>query len=673
VLRCGGQPFVGGAAAAAGWRQGYFKSAKQLAGSTPLHHAAAVRTASDAALQLARALLRAGANVRAKDAAGKTPLGCAATAELRSLLSSPAAVAAQEANQTRVLAQCGALSEEEHEWLRCGNLLLGAHDKLAAIKAAFDDDLYSPAEYAAQRSVVIGDLIKQTTLAVADASAELAEHAAESEALCGAALTAWVARRATFRAAEALLVLLAKIAKKKATGGLEADVATRKATQAVAGVPASAVQLAQLCAWELFDDLKPATDASAAAAEAALEAAAADAAKQALEAHRREAAAASAAAKAAAAQRAAAAASRAAVESASAAEADMRETAARKRREADAAQAAAQRESDVAARAQMAEADRQAALARCKHKTQEATALAAAAADAEHKAAIVTAQLVRQQAENERMARELQAATAAAQAVASALAAKSRSLQPVLKRPPAGKKFALCIGAAAYPLAPLKNSVNDAKAMAAKLRELGYTVDTVLNPTLASLDGAITAFIRKLEPGAVSTFFFAGHGTHAPDGTNYLLPVDAAVGEVGRGGDKGGTALESSAIDMQDVLERMAKRKSALNVLIADACRTLPLARGERGMKVVGALAHMEAPANSVLAFACEMGKPAQDGADASAVNGVFTACLLRRIGEEVDVDTMLRRVAQDVVDATRGEQVPWRNNSVRDENVCIF
>ena len=29
--------------------------------------------------------------------------------------------------------------------------------------------------------------------------------------------------------------------------------------------------------------------------------------------------------------------------------------------------------------------------------------------------------------------------------------------------------------------------------------------------------------------------------------------------------------------------------------------------------------------------------------------------------------------LASDVVDATRGEQVPWRNNCVRDENVCIF
>ena len=40
----------------------------------------------------------------------------------------------------------------------------------------------------------------------------------------------------------------------------------------------------------------------------------------------------------------------------------------------------------------------------------------------------------------------------------------------------AQKKIALVIGNAAYKEAPLKNPVNDARAMAAKLRQLGFQV-----------------------------------------------------------------------------------------------------------------------------------------------------------------------------------------------------
>ncbi|MBL8704044.1 MAG: caspase family protein, partial [Rhodospirillales bacterium] len=49
----------------------------------------------------------------------------------------------------------------------------------------------------------------------------------------------------------------------------------------------------------------------------------------------------------------------------------------------------------------------------------------------------------------------------------------------------AQKKIALVIGNAAYKEAPLKNPVNDARAMAAKLRQLGFQVIAQENATKA--------------------------------------------------------------------------------------------------------------------------------------------------------------------------------------------
>ncbi len=43
------------------------------------------------------------------------------------------------------------------------------------------------------------------------------------------------------------------------------------------------------------------------------------------------------------------------------------------------------------------------------------------------------------------------------------------------------RRLALVIGNSAYPSGPLRNPVNDAEAVAAKLKDLGFEVITVVN------------------------------------------------------------------------------------------------------------------------------------------------------------------------------------------------
>ena len=73
-------------------------------------------------------------------------------------------------------------------------------------------------------------------------------------------------------------------------------------------------------------------------------------------------------------------------------------------------------------------------------------------------------------------------------------------------------EIALVIGNSAYPSAALKNPVNDAKAMAAKLGSLGFEVILRTDAGQRDMTRAISQFGDRLKGGSVGLFYFAGHG-----------------------------------------------------------------------------------------------------------------------------------------------------------------
>jgi len=94
---------------------------------------------------------------------------------------------------------------------------------------------------------------------------------------------------------------------------------------------------------------------------------------------------------------------------------------------------------------------------------------------------------------------------------------------------PGEQRVALVMGNSAYPgPAALRNPVNDARAIEAKLRALGFDVTTVENGTKQQMEHAIGLFSHKLNQNTVSLFFYAGHGMQV-NGKNFLLPVDAEI------------------------------------------------------------------------------------------------------------------------------------------------
>ena len=133
----------------------------------------------------------------------------------------------------------------------------------------------------------------------------------------------------------------------------------------------------------------------------------------------------------------------------------------------------------------------------------------------------------------------------------------------------AAKRIALVVGNAAYQnLSPLRNTSNDAAAMAASLRQVGFEVTTLVDADLRSMKRAFLEFGRAMRGEVEATFiFYAGHGVQV-GGENFLMPVDANV----RSEDE--VALEG--INANDFLQVLNGSRGSVNIVVLDACRNNP-------------------------------------------------------------------------------------------------
>ena len=94
---------------------------------------------------------------------------------------------------------------------------------------------------------------------------------------------------------------------------------------------------------------------------------------------------------------------------------------------------------------------------------------------------------------------------------------------------PVDLRVALVIGNAAYAAAPLVNPANDAKAMSATLKGMGFTVIEARDASKAQMQAAL-ARARDALSGkrGVGMLYYAGHGLQL-DWRNYMVPVDARL------------------------------------------------------------------------------------------------------------------------------------------------
>jgi len=216
----------------------------------------------------------------------------------------------------------------------------------------------------------------------------------------------------------------------------------------------------------------------------------------------------------------------------------------------------------------------------------------------------------------------------------------------------AERRVALVIGNAAYPTAPLKNPVNDAKDMANALKNLGFEVILRENSGLRQMEEAVDIFWQSLKKGGTGLFFFAGHGLQVK-GVNYLVPVDARI-QVEQD-------VKSLCLDANRVLGRMENAGNGLNLVILDACRNNPFARSWRSTDQ--GLAKMDAPTGTLIAYATA---PDSVAADGSGRNGVYTQHLLQQMRRPgVTIENVLKQVRIGVLKETERKQTPWESSSL--------
>lgn len=214
------------------------------------------------------------------------------------------------------------------------------------------------------------------------------------------------------------------------------------------------------------------------------------------------------------------------------------------------------------------------------------------------------------------------------------------------------QKFALVIGNARYAEAPLRNPVNDARAMAQALRARGFEVMLRENATRSQMESAVVDFGEKLTEDATGLFFFAGHGMQV-QGRNYLIPVDAKITSEQR--------VKVETVDVELILDQMQAARSKVSMLILDACRNNPFERRFRSLN--GGLAQINAPEGTLIAYATAPGKVAADG-DGS--NGLYTQEFLKALSAPgLKVEDVFKQVRINVSRASNGMQVPWEASSL--------
>ncbi len=221
-------------------------------------------------------------------------------------------------------------------------------------------------------------------------------------------------------------------------------------------------------------------------------------------------------------------------------------------------------------------------------------------------------------------------------------------------------RAALVIGNAKYEasVGPLRNAVSDAKAIAKTLRGLGFTVIEEHNVSRDELLEAVAAFRGKLRGAEVAVFYYAGHGISVA-GSNYLIPVKSGY----KPEDADDTTLrmlaETKLFNAEQVVAEMSAAGGGCNLVILDACRSTPVARNPhtRDLANPGGLAEMKPPAGSLIAFATDAGRTAQDG---NGANGLYTEELLKHLRTPgLTIEQVFKRTRADVMQRSAGAQIP--------------
>jgi hypothetical protein len=250
------------------------------------------------------------------------------------------------------------------------------------------------------------------------------------------------------------------------------------------------------------------------------------------------------------------------------------------------------------------------------------------------------------------------------------LAAVANVQSTLVEKPSKAQKYtirkALVIGNANYiDQTPLKNPINDAKAVAAKLKQVGFDVTYKEDLGVRDFGRTLSAFERNLSGSDMSLFYYAGHGIEI-EKQNYLIPVDAEI--------NASEDVRYETVMLDDAITA-SLNTSRLSMVLIDACRDNPFSgKVTGGNRSVGrGLSIVEVEkgnVNQIISFAASSGEVAEDG---SGQNSPYASAIIDLLDKpNLEIGKMFRLVRDRVTEATGGKQKPVVNQDLSGEDIFL-
>ncbi len=218
----------------------------------------------------------------------------------------------------------------------------------------------------------------------------------------------------------------------------------------------------------------------------------------------------------------------------------------------------------------------------------------------------------------------------------------------------AAERIALVIGNGVYAhAAPLAHVGSDMAVMADTLRSLDFDVEALNDLNRLTMQEHIEAFGRRMDQAGKDTIgllFYAGHGFQL-QGTNYLLPVDAEIVDVGD--------VEQATINLDLTLAEIAFATNDHKLVILDVPAEQAISEA---IGVSPGLAAIDAPVGTLVAFGALPGISDQ----MPPHQGLYPLALANAMAKPgLMVEQVFQEVRLNVVEATDGVQIPWESSSL--------
>jgi hypothetical protein len=201
----------------------------------------------------------------------------------------------------------------------------------------------------------------------------------------------------------------------------------------------------------------------------------------------------------------------------------------------------------------------------------------------------------------------------------------------------------------------LNNTVLDANAMEATLRNLGFTVVKVINGDRIQMQNAIMNYKSRLSASrdAYGFFFYSGHGIQV-DSESYLIPVNADLPDP--------DLLQDRAISLNFIMSLLNREpRNQLNMIVLDSCRDNPYADQwgrNKSTRVTRGIGVTQRIPGSIVMYAAAPNAVADDGVAGST--SPFTTQLVNNLRTPgLNILQVFNNTMSDVARNSNGRQHP--------------